>query len=50
MESILDFDSKDRIEIRYNSEWLKGLNLNSIIELMGSATAVSYTHLRAHET
>jgi len=37
-ESILDFDSKDRIEIRYNSEWLKDLNLNSIIELMGSAT------------
>jgi len=37
-ESILDFESKDRIEIRYNSEWLKGLNLNSIIELMGSAT------------
>jgi len=37
-ESILDFESKDKIEIRYNSEWLKGLNLNSIIELMGSAT------------
>ncbi len=37
-KSILDFDSKDRIEIRYNSEWLKELNLNSIIELMGSAT------------
>ncbi|MBO6974353.1 MAG: tyrosine--tRNA ligase [Prochlorococcus marinus CUG1435] len=37
-KSILDFDSKERIEIRYNSEWLKGLNLNSIIELMGSAT------------
>ena len=37
-ESILDFDAKDRIEIRYNSEWLKGLNLNSIIDLMGSAT------------
>ena len=37
-ESILDFDSEDRIEIRYNSEWLKNLNLNSIIELMGSAT------------
>jgi len=36
--SILDFDSKDRIEIRYNSEWLKNLDLNSIIELMGSAT------------
>ena len=37
-QSILDFESKDKIEIRYNSEWLKGLNLNSIIELMGSAT------------
>jgi len=37
-ESILDVNSKDRIEIRYNSEWLKGLNLNSIIELMGSTT------------
>jgi tyrosyl-tRNA synthetase len=37
-KSILDFDSEDRIEIRYNSEWLKNLNLNSIIELMGSAT------------
>ena len=37
-ESILDFDSKHKIEIRYNSEWLKNLNLNSIIELMGSAT------------
>ena len=37
-ESILDFDSKDRIEIRYNSEWLKRLNLNSIVQLMGSAT------------
>ena len=37
-KSILDFDSEDRIEIRYNSEWLKNLDLNSIIELMGSAT------------
>ena len=37
-ESILDFDSKDKIEIRYNSEWLAGLNLSSIIELMGSST------------
>ncbi len=36
--SILDFDSEDRIEIRYNSEWLKNLDLNSIIELMGSST------------
>ena len=37
-QSILDFDSEDRIEIRYNSEWLKNLDLNSIIELMGSTT------------
>ena len=37
-KSILDFDSEDRLEIRYNSEWLKKLDLNSIIELMGTAT------------
>ncbi len=37
-ESILDFGSEDKIEIRYNSEWLKNLDLNSIIELMGTAT------------
>ena len=37
-ESVLDFDSKDKIEIRYNSEWLKDLNLKSLVELMGSAT------------
>ena len=37
-ESILDFDSKEKIEVRYNSEWLKRLNLNSIIELMSNST------------
>ena len=37
-ESILDFESKDKIEVRYNSEWLKGLDLSSIIELLGTAT------------
>ena len=36
--SILDFESKGRLEIRHNSEWLKELNLNSIIELMSSTT------------
>ena len=36
-KSILDI-SEDKIEIRYNSEWLKNLDLNSIIKLMGSAT------------
>ena len=37
-KSILDFESKDKLEIRYNSEWLKKLDLNSIIELMGIST------------
>tara|TARA_Y100001970_G_scaffold9327_1_gene10884 strand:+ start:21588 stop:22826 length:1239 start_codon:yes stop_codon:yes gene_type:complete len=36
--SILDFETEGRLEIRYNSEWLKSLNLNSIIELMSSST------------
>ena len=37
-QSILDFETKGRLEIRKNSEWLKNLNLNSIIELMSSST------------
>ncbi len=37
-QSILDFETKGRIEIRRNSEWLENLNLNSIIELMSSCT------------
>ena len=37
-QSILDFETKGRLEIRNNSEWLKDLNLNSIIELMSSCT------------
>ena len=37
-KSILDFESKDKLEVRYNSEWLKKLDLNSIIELMGIST------------
>ena len=37
-KSILDFESEDKIEIRHNSEWLKKLDLSSIIELMGNAT------------
>ena len=28
-QSILDFDSEDRLEIRYNSEWLKKLDLET---------------------
>jgi len=37
-QSILDFETKGRIEIRKNSDWLEDLNLNSIIELMSSCT------------
>ena len=37
-QSILDFETEGRIEIRYNSEWLNNLNLNLIIELMSSST------------
>ncbi len=37
-QSILDFETKGRIEIRRNSDWLENLNLNSIIELMSSCT------------
>ena len=37
-QSILDFETEGRIEIRHNSEWLKDLNLNQIIELMSSST------------
>ena len=37
-QSILDFETKGRIEVRKNSDWLENLNLNSIIELMSSCT------------
>tara|TARA_Y100000589_G_C27192933_1_gene645554 strand:+ start:2626 stop:3864 length:1239 start_codon:yes stop_codon:yes gene_type:complete len=37
-QSILDFETEGRLEIRHNSEWLKKLDLNSIIKLMSSAT------------
>lgn len=35
---ILDFDTPGRLEIRYNSEWLSGLDLGQIIELLGTMT------------
>ena len=37
-QSILDFETQGRIEIRNNSDWLEKLNLNKIIELMSSST------------
>jgi tyrosyl-tRNA synthetase len=35
---ILDFDTPGRLEIRYNSEWLSGLDLGKIIDLLGTMT------------
>ncbi|MBD2256184.1 tyrosine--tRNA ligase [Pseudanabaena sp. FACHB-2040] len=35
---ILDFDTPGRLEIRYNSEWLLGLDLGKILELLSSMT------------
>lgn len=35
---ILDFDTPGRLEIRYNSEWLSGLDLANILELLGRMT------------
>ncbi|MEM9904473.1 MAG: tyrosine--tRNA ligase [Cyanobacteria bacterium P01_D01_bin.44] len=35
---ILDFDTPGRLEIRYNSEWLSGLDLSKILELLGTMT------------
>ncbi len=35
---ILDFDTPDRLEIRYNSEWLSKLDLGKILELLSTMT------------
>jgi tyrosyl-tRNA synthetase len=35
---ILDFDTPGRLEIRYNSEWLSGLDLSKIQELLSTMT------------
>jgi len=36
--SLLDFETEGRLEIRRNSEWLKNLDLNLIIQLMSCST------------
>ncbi len=36
--SLLDFTTPGRLEIRRNSEWLKSLGMSEIIELLGNAT------------
>ena len=35
---ILDFDTPDRLEVHYNSEWLAKLDLSQILELLGTMT------------
>ena len=35
---ILDFDTPGRLEIRYNSEWLRGMDLTKILELLAMMT------------
>ena len=38
LRPILDFDTPDRLEIRYNSEWLAKLDLTQILELLARMT------------
>jgi len=38
LRPILDFDTPGRLEIRYNSEWLKDLDLANILELLATMT------------
>jgi tyrosyl-tRNA synthetase len=38
LRPILDFETPGRLEIRYNSEWLEGLNLAKIQELLATMT------------
>ncbi len=35
---ILDFDTPERLEVRYNSEWLSRLDLGKILELLSTMT------------
>jgi tyrosyl-tRNA synthetase len=37
-QALLDFETPGRLEIRRNSEWLAGLDLLRVIELLGTAT------------
>jgi tyrosyl-tRNA synthetase len=36
--ALLDFDTPGRLEVRRNSEWLAGLDLPKVIELLGTST------------
>ena len=37
-DSLLDFTTHGRLEIRRNSEWLENLNLSKVIELLSNST------------
>ncbi len=37
-ESLLDFETPGRLEIKRNSEWLSNLDLTQVIDLLGNAT------------
>ena len=36
--ALLDFETPGRLEVRRNSEWLAGMNLPTVIELLGTTT------------
>ena len=36
--ALLDFETPGRLEVRYNSEWLEGMDLPSVISLLGTST------------
>ncbi len=38
LKTVLDFSSPDRLEIRYNSEWLGKLDLGAILDLLSTMT------------
>jgi tyrosyl-tRNA synthetase len=38
LKPVLDFDTPGRLEVRYNSEWLSGLDLGKILELLSTMT------------
>jgi tyrosyl-tRNA synthetase len=38
LKPVLDFETADRLEVRYNSEWLAGLDLSKILELLSTMT------------
>ncbi|MFM7613476.1 MAG: tyrosine--tRNA ligase, partial [Synechococcales cyanobacterium] len=38
IQPILDFNTPGRLEIRYNSEWLCGLDLSKVLDLLSTTT------------